>query len=163
MSSFKRRNLHDRTDFTKNIRSECSHLTYNFPSLVPQCCPRLALWYSDISYRFLHCLRPTHFLIAFLMSGVLKSQHLCWTHGCLLRYWYKLKMQKPLSWIAMQTNGHSVSATHTKLPQLLQSKWSGAGTDCPGKCWVTIPAGVQKTCRCGTSGYGLVGMVLLGW
>ena len=28
---------------------------------------------------------------------------------------------------------------------------------------VTIPGGVQKTCRCGTSGYGLVGMVVLGW
>jgi len=27
---------------------------------------------------------------------------------------------------------------------------------------VTIPGGVQKTCRCGTSGYGLVDMVVLG-
>jgi len=26
---------------------------------------------------------------------------------------------------------------------------------------VTIPGGVQKTCRCGTSGYGVVGMVVL--
>jgi len=29
--------------------------------------------------------------------------------------------------------------------------------------WVTIPEGVQKTSRCGTSGRGLVGMVVLGW
>jgi len=27
---------------------------------------------------------------------------------------------------------------------------------------VTIPGGVQKTCRCGTSGYGLAGMMVLG-
>jgi len=27
---------------------------------------------------------------------------------------------------------------------------------------VTISGGLQKTCRCGTSGYDLVGMVLLG-
>jgi len=27
---------------------------------------------------------------------------------------------------------------------------------------VPIPGGVQKTCRCGTSGYGLAGMVVLG-
>jgi len=27
----------------------------------------------------------------------------------------------------------------------------------------TIPGGVQKTCRCGTSGYVLAGMVVLGW
>jgi len=27
---------------------------------------------------------------------------------------------------------------------------------------VPIPVGVQKSCRCGTSGYGLAGMVVLG-
>jgi len=27
----------------------------------------------------------------------------------------------------------------------------------------TIPGGVQKTCRYGASGYGLAGMVVLGW
>ena len=27
---------------------------------------------------------------------------------------------------------------------------------------VPMPGGVQKTCRCGTSGYGLIGMVVLG-
>ena len=27
---------------------------------------------------------------------------------------------------------------------------------------VTIPGGVQKTCRCGILGHGLVGMVVLG-
>jgi len=27
---------------------------------------------------------------------------------------------------------------------------------------VTIPGGVQKVCRCGTLGHGLVGMVVLG-
>jgi len=27
---------------------------------------------------------------------------------------------------------------------------------------VPIPGGVQKTCRCGTSGHGLAGMVVLG-
>ena len=27
---------------------------------------------------------------------------------------------------------------------------------------VPIPGGVKKTCRCGTSGYGLIGMVVLG-
>jgi len=29
--------------------------------------------------------------------------------------------------------------------------------------WVPIPGGVQKTSRCGPLGYGLVGMVVLGW
>jgi len=28
---------------------------------------------------------------------------------------------------------------------------------------VPIPGGVKKTCRCGTSGHGLVGLVVLGW
>ena len=28
---------------------------------------------------------------------------------------------------------------------------------------VTIPGGVQKPCRYGTSGHGLAGVVLLGW
>jgi len=32
-----------------------------------------------------------------------------------------------------------------------------------GSGGVTIPGGVQNTCRCGTLGHGLVGMVLLGW
>jgi len=33
-----------------------------------------------------------------------------------------------------------------------------------GRGVVTIPGGVQKPCSCGTSGYGLVGMVVLaGW
>jgi len=33
-----------------------------------------------------------------------------------------------------------------------------------GSGGVTIPGGVQKTCRCGTSGHGLAGVVLLaGW
>jgi len=33
-----------------------------------------------------------------------------------------------------------------------------------GSGGVTIPRSVQKTCRCGTSGHGLAGMVLLvGW
>ena len=32
-----------------------------------------------------------------------------------------------------------------------------------GSGWVTIPGEVQETCRCGTLGYGLVGMVVLGW
>jgi len=31
-----------------------------------------------------------------------------------------------------------------------------------GGGWVPILGRVQKTCRCGTSGYGLVGMVVLG-
>jgi len=31
-----------------------------------------------------------------------------------------------------------------------------------GSGGVLIHGGVQKTCRCGTLGYGLVGMVLLG-
>jgi len=28
---------------------------------------------------------------------------------------------------------------------------------------IPIPGGVQKTCRCGTLGYGLAGTVVLGW
>ena len=28
---------------------------------------------------------------------------------------------------------------------------------------ITIPGAVQKMCRCGTSGHGLAGMVVLGW
>jgi len=31
-----------------------------------------------------------------------------------------------------------------------------------GSDGVTIPGGFQKMCRCGTLGYGLVGMVVLG-
>jgi len=38
---------------------------------------------------------------------------------------------------------------------LEQAAWGGGG--------VTIPGNVQKTSRCGTSGYGLVGMVVMGW
>jgi len=30
--------------------------------------------------------------------------------------------------------------------------------------WIfSFPGRVQKTCRCGTSGHGLAGMVVLGW
>jgi len=32
-----------------------------------------------------------------------------------------------------------------------------------GSGGVTIPGGVQKMCRYGTSGHGLAGMVVLGW
>jgi len=32
-----------------------------------------------------------------------------------------------------------------------------------GSGGVTIPGGVQKTCRRGTSGHGWAGMVVLGW
>ena len=39
--------------------------------------------------------------------------------------------------------------------QALQQAAQGSGG-------VTIPGGVQKTCRCGTSGHGLAGMVVLG-
>ena len=45
----------------------------------------------------------------------------------------------------------------------LLKEWSGIGTDCPGKWWSRHPWRVQKTHRCGTSGHGLVGMVVLGW
>jgi len=31
-----------------------------------------------------------------------------------------------------------------------------------GSGGVTIPGGVEKMCRCGTSGHGLAGMVVLG-
>jgi len=44
----------------------------------------------------------------------------------------------------------------------LLKEWSDIGTGCLGGGWVTIPGGVQKMCRCGTSGCGLVGMVVLG-
>ena len=43
----------------------------------------------------------------------------------------------------------------------------GARTKAPsssqGSSGVTIPGGVQKTCKYGTSGHGLAGMVVLGW
>jgi len=32
-----------------------------------------------------------------------------------------------------------------------------------GSGGITIPGGVKKTCRCGTSGHGSAGMVVLGW
>jgi len=32
-----------------------------------------------------------------------------------------------------------------------------------GSSWVIMPGGVQNMCRCGTSGHGLLAMVLLGW
>jgi len=38
----------------------------------------------------------------------------------------------------------------------LLKEWSSIGTG------VTIPGGVQKTCRYDTSGHGLAGMVVLG-
>ena len=43
----------------------------------------------------------------------------------------------------------------------LLKEWSDIGIGCPGG--VTIPGGVQKTCRHGTSGHGLAGMVVTGW
>jgi len=43
-------------------------------------------------------------------------------------------------------------------------EWSDIGTGFPGRWLSPIPGGVQKTYRCGTSWYGLVGvMVLGGW
>jgi len=44
----------------------------------------------------------------------------------------------------------------------LLKEWSGIGTGCPGRWWSHHPGGVQKTCRCGTSGRGLAGMVVVG-
>ena len=41
-------------------------------------------------------------------------------------------------------------------------EWSGIGTGRPGRWWGPHSAGVQKVCRCGTSEYGLVGMMVLG-
>ena len=43
----------------------------------------------------------------------------------------------------------------TESGQALEQAAQGSGG-------VTIPGGVQKACRCGTSGYGLVSMVVLG-
>ena len=39
---------------------------------------------------------------------------------------------------------------------------SGIGTGCPGRWLSPHSGGVQKTCRDGTSGRGLVGMIVLG-
>lgn len=36
-------------------------------------------------------------------------------------------------------------------------EWSGAGMSCPGG--VTIPEGVQETCRCGTKEHSSVGSI----
>ena len=44
----------------------------------------------------------------------------------------------------------------------LLKEWSRIEQAAQGCGGVTIPGGVQKTCRCDTSGYGLVGMVVLG-
>ena len=44
---------------------------------------------------------------------------------------------------------------HSNYDQALEQAAQGSGG-------VTIPAGVQKTCRCGISGHGLVGIVVLG-
>jgi len=41
-------------------------------------------------------------------------------------------------------------------------EWSDIGTGSQGTGGVTIPEGVKKMCRCGTSGHGLAGMVVLG-
>jgi len=45
----------------------------------------------------------------------------------------------------------------------LLKEWSGIEIGCPGR-WVESPSleVFKKTCRCGTAGYGLVGMVVLG-
>jgi len=32
-----------------------------------------------------------------------------------------------------------------------------------GSGGVTIPGGIQKACRCATSGHGLAGIMVLGW
>jgi len=40
---------------------------------------------------------------------------------------------------------------------------SDIGIGCPGKRWVTIPGDVEKPCRCGISGHGSAGMLVLGW
>jgi len=42
----------------------------------------------------------------------------------------------------------------------LLKEWSGIGTGCPGKWLSHCPWRCSKTCRCGTSGRGLSGMVL---
>jgi len=44
----------------------------------------------------------------------------------------------------------------------LLKEWSGIGPGCPGQQWGPHPGGVRRTCRCGTLGRGLAGMVVLG-
>jgi len=51
------------------------------------------------------------------------------------------------------TNGNFYNAA--QIGQALEQAAQGSGG-------VTIPGGVQKTCRCGTSGHGLAVMVVLG-
>jgi len=43
-----------------------------------------------------------------------------------------------------------------------QKEWSGIEQAAQGSGGVTTPGGVQEVCRCGTSGHGLAGMVVLG-
>jgi len=43
----------------------------------------------------------------------------------------------------------------------LLEEWSGIGIGCPGRWLSHHPWNVQKTCRCGTSTYGFVGMVVM--
>jgi len=44
----------------------------------------------------------------------------------------------------------------------LLKEWSGIGRAAQGSGGVIIPASVHKTCRCGTLGHGLAGMVVMG-
>jgi len=44
----------------------------------------------------------------------------------------------------------------------VKTEWSGTGPGCPVQWWSHHPWRVQKKCRCGTSGHGLAGMVVLG-
>ena len=46
--------------------------------------------------------------------------------------------------------------------EVLNVLWS-TGTGCPGKWWSPHPWMWSKTCRCGTSGHGLAGTVVLVW
>jgi len=42
-------------------------------------------------------------------------------------------------------------------------EWPGTGPGCPGRWWSPHPWRGSKTGRCGTSGRGLAGVVVLGW
>jgi len=51
--------------------------------------------------------------------------------------------------------GYSEKCLHCKSVQPLDQAAQGSGG-------VPIPGGIQKMCRCGASGHGLAGMVVLG-
>ena len=66
--------------------------------------------------------------------------------------------------MSVRKGGSGAARMRGTLPALCSRASQALEQAAQGGGGVTVPGGVQTTCRCGTSGYGLVGtMVLGGW